>query len=206
MGGANHDEGIAFALVRVQIVPIQTEADYESAVNAILPGHASDVVALYPAAAFGGPVVAYAFFLSDVFTCTMRRQAQWMDIHHARPYLYQFSRVNGFGAAQGIGAFHGTELPYVFGNFIPPFTVDATDLAISQFMMGAWTHFAADGTPTGTSPPEWTRYRTALDNYMQVADTVSLQTGLSAQRCDILSAWGDQLVRDETLALQQLEH
>src|SRR5260221_3051331 len=61
MGGANHDEGIAFALVRVQIVPIQTEADYESAVNAILPAHASDVVALYPAAAFGGPVVAYAF-------------------------------------------------------------------------------------------------------------------------------------------------
>jgi carboxylesterase type B len=168
----------------------------------VFPGHGSDFAAVYPPEAFGSPVVAYAFFWDDVYTCTMRAQAHEMADHNASAYLYQFSRVNGVGAANGIGAFHGTELPYVFGNFVPPFTEDATDVKISQFMMGAWTQFAQHGNPNRPGQPQWSPYQTSLDDFLEVADTVSLQTGLNAQRCAFMTTIANGLLQQEVVALQ----
>jgi para-nitrobenzyl esterase len=202
IGGANHDEGILFALFRNQLLPINTQADYVSALDSVFPGHGSDFAAVYPPEVFGSAVVAYAFFWSDVYTCTMRGQAQAMAGRNATAYLYQFSRVNAFGAANGIGAFHGTELPYVFGNFVPPFTEDATDVKISQFMMGAWTQFARHGNPNRPGQPQWSPYQTSLDDFLQVADTVSPQTGLDAQRCQFTEAIANSLLEQEVQALK----
>jgi para-nitrobenzyl esterase len=205
LGGANHDEGLGLAEARVQIIPISTEADYEAALDGLLPGLTSQLVALYPPSVYGSPVVAYAFFITDLYNCTMRRQAQWMNTNHGKPFLYQFSRVNGLGAELGLGAFHGEEQPYIFGNFIPPYTVVATDLTISKFMMGAWTHFATVGNPNVNGQPQWTPYRTSTDNFMEVADTVSLQTGLNAQTCDTLSSFIDTLASEEEALLEQAQ-
>jgi para-nitrobenzyl esterase len=203
IGGANHDEGLGLAAARAQLIPINTDADYLAAAEGAFPGRGNDIVALYPSSVFGSPLVAYAFFLTDLYTCTIRRQAQWMEANGAKPYLYQFSRVNGLGAELGLGAFHGEEIPYVFGNFVSPYTVTPTDLSVSAFMMGAWTQFAANGTPNVEGQPQWTSYRTGQDNFMEIADTVSLQTGLNAQRCDTLSSWGDKSARDEERALER---
>jgi para-nitrobenzyl esterase len=202
LGGANHDEGLLFALFRNALLPVNTQADYVSALDSVFPGHGNDFAAAYPPELFGSALVAYAFFWNDVYTCTMRAQAQEMANRNATAYLYQFSRVNGFGAANGIGAFHGSELPYVFGNFVPPFTEDATDVQISQFMMSAWTQFARHGNPNGPALPQWSHYQTSLDDFLEIADTVSLQTGLDAQACAFMVPIANSLLQQEVLALQ----
>jgi carboxylesterase type B len=76
---------------------------------------------------------------------------------------------------------------------VPPLTVDATDLGVSQIIMGAWAHFVEFGDPRSVSLPQWTRYATSTDNFLEFADTPSLETGLDAAKCDVISTWLDEL-------------
>jgi para-nitrobenzyl esterase len=212
IGGTNHDEGILFAFERNSLQPINTQSDYVSALDSAYPGFGSSLAGIYDPALFeNNPVFAYAFFLDDSVTCLQRKTAQVLASRDGvTPYLYQFSRVSAIGAAEQIGAFHGAETPYVFGNFVAPyfsadFPPSATDVAISQFMMGAWTQFARSGNPNRPSQPVWSPYTTSQDDFMQIADTVSLQTGLDADRCPIFDSIANTLLGQEVAALQAAE-
>jgi para-nitrobenzyl esterase len=71
-------------------------------------------------------------------------------------FLYRFTHVSPTGEASGMGAFHSSELPYVFGhthekNFQP------YDHKLSDQMMTMWLHFARTGDPRLMESSEWTR-------------------------------------------------
>jgi para-nitrobenzyl esterase len=71
-------------------------------------------------------------------------------------FLYRFTHVSPDGEASGMGAFHSSELPYVFGhthekNFQP------YDHKLSDQMMTMWLHFARTGDPRLMESSEWTR-------------------------------------------------
>jgi para-nitrobenzyl esterase len=208
IGGTNHDEGILFAFERNTLLPINTQADYVSALDSGYPGFGSELASIYDPSLFQNNLLfAYAFFLNDSITCLQRGTAGVLSTRDGvTPYLYQFSRVSALGAADQIGAFHGAEAPYVFGNFVPPFfTADfppnETDLAISQFMMGAWTQFAQNGNPNRPSQPVWSPYTISQDDFLQIADTVSPQTGLDANACSLIESIGNTLLGQEVAAL-----
>ncbi len=68
----------------------------------------------------------------------------------ADAYLYHFARVPP--AVGDLGAFHGLEIPYVFGN--PVLVLDVTggvDGELSRAMMRYWVSFARDGDPNAPS-------------------------------------------------------
>ena len=100
-------------------------------------------------------------------------------------YLYFFDHVYASARKRGLGAFHASELPFVFGdigsqasfppNWQPP--KGAADIALSGAMMDYWTSFARSGTPRAPGEPVW---RTFSDHksYMHFGKTPSGATNL----------------------------
>lgn len=100
-------------------------------------------------------------------------------------YLYFFD--HGYPAAEALGfhAFHGSELPFVFGDVgndgvLPanwPKPVGAKETAVSDAMMAYWTSFARTGVPKAPGQPDWPAYA-PNKSYMDFVETPEASTDL----------------------------
>lgn len=88
-------------------------------------------------------------------------------------FLYRFSHVSPFGATSGLGAFHGSELQYIFGHtHNPDANFQPIDHRISDQMITMWLHFARTGDPNLMNSSQWTRIGSNGEaNYMDFGDT-----------------------------------
>ncbi|HSL95851.1 MAG TPA: carboxylesterase family protein, partial [Thermoleophilia bacterium] len=117
-------------------------------------------------------------------------------------YLYHFARVPP--AVGDLGAFHGLEIPYVFGN--PVLVLDVTagvDGELSQAMMRYWVSFARDGDPNAASDdgdpnaasgageqsdavlPSWPAYDPASDRCLILDAEIEAAPAPYAEACDL---------------------
>src|SRR5262249_48694558 len=105
----------------------------------------------------------------------------------ADTYLYDFSRAIPIPVLQqlGLGAFHGSEIVYVFGSITPPTPVDA---ALGQAIRGYWTRLARTGNPNRTGPVHWPRYRDATDQRINFDAQIGVLTGFRRPECEFW--WG----------------
>jgi para-nitrobenzyl esterase len=99
-------------------------------------------------------------------------------------FLYRFSHVSPIGAATGLGAFHGSELDYVFGhthqsganNQPPGASYQPLDHRISDQIITIWLHFARTGDPNLMNSSEWTRIGSNGEiSYMDFGDTPTVK-------------------------------
>jgi para-nitrobenzyl esterase len=92
-------------------------------------------------------------------------------------YLYRFSHVSPFGATSGMGAFHSSELPYVFGHtHRPGVAFQPADHRISDQMITIWLHFARTGDPNLMNSSAWTRIGSNGEvSYMDFGDTPAVK-------------------------------
>jgi para-nitrobenzyl esterase len=87
----------------------------------------------------------------------------------ARVYTYYFDRVLPWPAHPEFGAFHSSELPYVFENleiFRRPWT--PLDGWVSAEISSYWTNFAANGSPNGTGLAHWPAYSPTAHVTMEI--------------------------------------
>jgi para-nitrobenzyl esterase len=188
LSGTNRDEGTFFTFS----APVATEAAYRAAVEALVPGHAAEVVErLYPPSAHGNSAnAAFTAFLGDaVFVCPARAQARLVAAAGSPAWLYHFTRLNRAGTALGLGVFHTAELPYVFDNFVGIFSRTAADVPVMEAMQGYWTRFAATGDPNGAGAVTWPRFTRDGDTHLEIGDAVRASTGLRRDVCDTLERW-----------------
>jgi len=72
-------------------------------------------------------------------------------------WLYLYAHPEPGPDAGRYGAFHSSELPYVFQTLEAsperPFTAD--DVTLSAIMAGYWANFVKTGNPNGAGLPEW---------------------------------------------------
>jgi para-nitrobenzyl esterase len=92
-------------------------------------------------------------------------------------FLYRFTHVSPTGAATHLGAFHSSELAYVFGrthrpgaNYLP------ADHRLSDKIMTMWLHFARTGDPNLMNSSGWTRIGSNGEiSYMDLGDTLQVK-------------------------------
>ncbi len=192
--GSNADEGNAF-LAGLTVSP----AEYEAQMRKIFGDYADEALALYPVESEEDIIPAFSRMLTEVgFASTARLAARSMGAPEAMSaqgadsgaqpapsYLYQFTRVPMENA---MGAFHGVEIPYVFGNadlFTLLGPIEQADYHLSETIMGYWTRFAATGDPNGEGVPEWPRYDRTSDQHLELGDTIQVGSGLYQEACDL---------------------
>lgn len=178
---------------------ITSEAAYEVAVRAYVqrsglpPGVADRALAAYPPADYPSPRDAYVALTSDVkFACQARTDARALVAAQEAPvFRYWFDHVPERGGpnAAFFGAFHGLELPFLFG--VTEFAVGLAryrpgpaDLAVTASMQGYWARFASTGDPNGGGAAPWAAYDRAEEGYQRLASPVSGGTAVRGAQCD----------------------
>src|SRR5262245_29608876 len=85
---------------------------------------------------------------------------------HSKVFYYYFAHhppappeerfVENLG--KDLGAYHGAELAYVFGNFVPPdWPWTGTDRELARTISQYWVNFATNGDPNASGLPQWPR-------------------------------------------------
>ncbi len=83
-------------------------------------------------------------------------------------FIYHFTRVRSGPGGAALGAYHGAEIPYVFGTHDAWLPTGPADLALTDRMIDAWASFARTGRPG----PDWPRYDEREPRIMELGDRV----------------------------------
>lgn len=118
---------------------------------------------------------------ADSMLCPAQRLAAEISGTGRPVWMYLFARVRAGAAAADLRAYHGAELPYVFGTHDAWLPTDADDLRLTREMMQAWVRFAATGSPDPSgapyvsgAEPTWWPYGTAALRRVMRFDAVSM--------------------------------
>jgi para-nitrobenzyl esterase len=165
MAGTNTDEGNSFL---THYHPTDT-ASFTAWVQQNFTPCAKSVLAQYgPSSASDAHAAADRLLTDAIFLHTT-----FLFVKHTHGYLYLFSHVSPNGASSGLGAFHSSELDYVFGHtHRPDKNYQPIDHRVSDQMITIWLHFARTGDPNLMNSSEWTRAGSNGEfSYMDFGDT-----------------------------------
>jgi len=174
--GANADEGQWF-LGDTEVTP----GNAKEVLTRTFPGWLVSFVGLNPGASDADAREAVAAFETD-----MRfRWNMWAWARHAADrgrgaaYFYQFSRAPRYRKSSpyfGLGATHGVEMAYVFGQFdAQAADWSDEDRALASSLAAYWTNFAKTGDPNDGRLPEWKEFGEAPDEVMVLDATIGPQ-------------------------------
>jgi para-nitrobenzyl esterase len=186
--GSNGDEGTLFFAFGT---PIKDDAAYKLAVEGLYPGKGDAILAHYPSATIGSAQAATERALGDgVFVCPSRRLARAYAKAGDAAYLYHFTYKSPSAAIPNLGAFHSSELPFLFGNpsQLLPDALTAAETPLSAAMMGYWGRLAAAGDPNGGGAPAFPAYDAAKDGSLVLDLTIAPEAGLAKADCDFWDA------------------
>jgi para-nitrobenzyl esterase len=128
------------------------------------------------------------------FLCASRYIASSVAEHGNNVYFYYFTRIRPGG--EKILAYHGAEIPYVFGTEDDWLPGDETDRQLSDAMMQYWVNFATAGSPNGPGLPDWPAFSSGAKNYQELGDTITSEINLEAQICAILDQQRQDLLHE----------
>lgn len=171
LAGTNRDEGTMF-LVRS---PIKSVSAYESFVTSRFGDHANELLRLYPAISDANAADRANELFTDLsMVLHQRNQMKWMAQKPSQNFMYYFTYVPPGRAGERMGAHHGAEIRYVFGNLDAneTFTPGHDDWQLSALMMDYWVNFAKTGDPNVVGRPMWPQFDPVLDQCFEIGERV----------------------------------
>lgn len=188
--GSNKDEASYFVSGRdiksAADFDREARADAEKIRNALQTDvFSGDFLSLYDVAAYDTPKKAYSDLVCDVgFTCPTRLLANLLSKNGTPTYMYYFTKTPT-PAVKDWGAFHGAELPFVFGNFqfLNMKFPTKGNKALAKKVIQLWTSFARTGTPTASGAPAWPAYESGTQPFLVLDEEITTGTRLKYERC-----------------------
>jgi para-nitrobenzyl esterase len=183
IAGTNGNEASIFTLN----LGISTPNQYEAFVRALFKNNADQVLALYPVSNFPRVKDVLDALLSDVsFVCPTRQFTRAIQKYQPKTYLYQFTHVTQLGQRLSLGAFHGSEIEFVFGTVSAAAT--AAERALSETLLSYWTNFAKTGDPNFPGASSlWPPYALPEETHMQFDTPIVVKHELKKKECDVLA-------------------
>jgi para-nitrobenzyl esterase len=117
---------------------------------------------------------ANARMFARLQTKTGKSKAYWYLFTHTSPFPEGL--MWGGRPAKDWGAYHGSEIVYVFNAFpLQDWAWRPVDLKVGDIASSAWTNFVKTGNPNGAGVPEWPAYDPHADVLMNFGDTPKAQ-------------------------------
>jgi para-nitrobenzyl esterase len=119
------------------------------------------------------------------FHCPAGRMADATAASGQPVHVYSFARVRPGG--HGLGAYHGAEIPYVFGTADAWLPAEPVDLALSRQVQQYWLNFARTGNPDGPGLPGWPRWTAARPSVLELGDRTAAGPPSTRSLCKLLA-------------------
>ncbi|MFJ4408512.1 carboxylesterase/lipase family protein [Streptomyces sp. NPDC088910] len=166
--GTTRDEHRLFtAAIEAVTGRTTTDADYRQQIRTLFtPADAARVLARYPADRFTSPGEALSSVVTDwAWGCTVLDRDRALD-QHVPTYAYEFAddEAPWFRTLKKpdfpTGAFHGSELQYLFADEQLPGPATPAQRRLADTMIRYWAQFAHTGDPNGPGAAPWPRFGT----------------------------------------------
>ena len=182
--GTNADEGSIFVLTS----PINSLEAYRMLARRLYGARADEVLALYPASDTSEIRSALSRNITDSFFVTGARYfAETTSKVNNKTFVYHFTHVSSDPRRRMLGAFHASEIPYVFmtQDTVTTATYDDKDHELGRVMSAYWVQFAATGDPNGAGRPAWPKYDAAADKHIEFGDSIAVKANLRKNAVDL---------------------
>jgi len=135
----------------------------------------------------------------EMFICSAQFLADKLSLAGHEVFLYQFIQpVNAYISflslpfrgenMSSLGIFHGSDLPYVFGNSTLMGLLDTGERKLtSSNMMDYWSNFVRTGNPNEGSLPFWPAFSDDFSTYIELGPDFQLKNDMVYSRCDVWS-------------------
>jgi para-nitrobenzyl esterase len=186
--GNNRNEATIFFYLQgtgLDLTAPEDAASYEALEESFFPGNGAAIVAEYPISSFEGSYkAAAAEAMGDAaFVCGARRVAHALAASGVPTFRYDFNHALDLGMP-GLGAFHASELPFVFGNPLEPrVPLAARDLPVVDQVMAYWGSMAKHGNPSHAGGLAWPRYDTTNETQLVLGATASTASAFKKEKC-----------------------
>jgi para-nitrobenzyl esterase len=166
----------------------KTVAEYRKYLDTAFGPAAQDAGQVYPVKTDADIADAMLAIGRDrTFTLEMRTWARMVTAAGQQAYLYQFAHVPPSPNAKEWGAYHASEIPYVFGTLRNrPWPFTNVDFTLSDRMASYWVNFAKTGDPNGSGLPKWTPYDASSEPYLELGDAIASKQHLLKAQLDFL--------------------
>jgi len=115
--------------------------------------------------------------------CPSQYVAARVSAAGGRAWMYFFSRQRPGKGGVKLGAYHGTEIGYVFDRHEYWQSTDQTDRELTGAVMDYWVQFARTGDPNIPGAPPWPMYRAAVPQVMELSDDIGAIPPPDADLC-----------------------
>jgi para-nitrobenzyl esterase len=119
-------------------------------------------------------------------SCPSRYFAGKVDELGGQSWVYYFTRQRPGPGGEKLGAYHGTEIPYVFDMHDDWLPTEEVDRELTDAVMDYWVQFARTGNPNTPGRPAWPAYDFDNPMVMELGDNVAAMEAADTGLCDLL--------------------
>ena len=168
--GSNKDEATYF----LPMMSPRTIDNYGPYIYRSFGDKAAKVLDSFPARSDAEAQINFIYLHTcNLFTVPTYKLARDLSNLGGKVYVYRFNRLSPKNVDNGIGVSHGEEVPYIFGHVKGKQGYVELDSKISESMIKYWLQFCKTGDVNRPGLPEWPRYQSELDQYMEFSDSIS---------------------------------